>query len=55
MSDYDWPPLTPPDCPRTLGGDPTGLPCLGVGAQHTHRFEASWAADKKTESEARDE
>ena len=55
MSDYDWPPLTPQRCSRTLGGDPAGLPCLGVGAQHTHVYTASWSADKHTESEARDD
>jgi hypothetical protein len=51
---YAWD-LTPPPCPRKIWGLPTGLPCLGSGPNHAHRYASAWAADRHTESEARDE
>ena len=51
----DWPPLTPPACTHVLGTLPcdNDQPHPGAGKGCTHR--SSWAPDKHTESEARDD
>ena len=36
-------------CPAHPWNLPTGLPCLGDGEGHTHRYEASDAPDRHTD------